>query len=796
MRTDGAVSPENRIGASPLRREDARFISGRGRYVSDMNVPGQLHCAFVRSPHAHAHVLAIDAQAARAMPGVAAILDGAAMAAEGVGPMRALWPVRGADGPAIEPPRYGLARGMVHHIGEAVAVVLAATPAEAEDAALAVQVQYQPLPVVVSAQAALRAGAPCLHPQAPGNLCYRYERGNRAATEAAFARAPHVVRVSLVNQRLAGCALEPRALLAQPVADGVTLYAATQVPHHIRTLLCEQLALPAAAVRVVAPDVGGGFGYKGKHYPEETVLAWAARRLQRPLKWVASRSESFLSDLQGRDHVTEAQLALDDDGVFLALRADTLVNLGAYVSSMGSAISSAVYTSLLSGMYRTPALFAEVRGVFTNTLPTDAYRGAGRPEACYVVEQLTDAAAHLLKLDRAELRRRNLIPASAMPYATSAGPVYDSGDFARVLERALVLSDYAGFAARCAAAPAHTSAVTLPPPAAPRASQPPQRAGAVTRSLRGIGIACYVESSGVGPSKFARAGGARVDLAEYASIEVASDGRITATLGTQNHGQGHETVFAQILAQQLGVAPALIDIVEGDTARIARGTGTFGSRSIAVGGSALVLAARDLIAQGWQPQGASQAPAQHHTLGQSHGVEPKSWHASAGFDPAAFAFSNGVHVCEVEIDQDTGAVRVLRYTAVDDAGTIMHPVIVEGQLHGGVAQGLGQALLEACVYDPESGQLLSGSFLDYGLPRAHTMPQQFDVENDESQPFSLNPLGAKGAGEAGTIAAPAALMLAVQHALRPLGVSAPDMPLTPARLWAALQTAAMGRASG
>ncbi len=753
------------IGASPLRREDVRFITGRGRYVADIDVPGQLHCAFVRSPHAHARVATIDAAVARSMPGVFAVLDGAAMAAGGTGPMRALWLVLGRDGPAIEPPRHGLARGVVRHIGEPVALVVATTREQAEDAALAVEVGYDTLPAVTTAQVALQSAAPCLHEQAPGNLSFHYERGNRAQTDAAFATAAHVVKVSLVNQRVAGCALEPRAVLAQPDGAGLLLHVTTQVPHHLRRLVSEELGLDEAAVRVIAPDVGGGFGYKGKHYPEHIVLAWAARQLQRPLKWVATRSESFLSYLQGRDHVTSAELALDKDGVFLGLRVHTLVNLGAYVSTMGSAISSAVYTSLLSGMYRTPVLFAEVLGVFTNTLPTDAYRGAGRPEACYVLENVIDAAARSLNIDRAELRRRNLIPVSAMPFATSAGPVYDCGDFARVFERALVLADYAGFEARrgvaasvAAVATVATSVITAVATAAP------------VNRVRGIGIACYVESSGVGPSKFARAGGARIDLAEYAVLDVTPDGRITATVGTHNHGQGHETVFAQILAQQLGVTAERIDIVEGDTARIPQGTGTFGSRSVAVGGSALVLAARGLIGQGWHAQNTAH---QH-------------WHARASFDPASFAFSNGVHVCEIEIDCDTGDIRVDRYTAVDDAGNIMHPVIVEGQLHGGVAQGLGQALMEACVYDQETGQLLSGSFLDYGMPRAHHMPRSMTIENDETQPFTLNPLGAKGAGEAGTIAAPAALVLAVRDALLPLGVDAPEMPLTPARLWAAL----------
>ena len=772
------------IGETPQRREDARLITGTGRYVADLAVPGQLHCAFVRSPYAHARIGALDTTAAQAMPGVHAVLTGADMAADGVGTMRALWLVRGVDGAAIEPPRWGLARDRVRHVGEAVALVVAASRAAAEDAAEAVQVDYTELPALTTARAALADGAALLHAEASGNRCYRYERGDHAAAAAAFAQAAHVTRITLVNQRVAGCALEPRALLAEPAGEMLTLHSSTQVPHHIRRLLCEQLALTENQVRVIAPDVGGGFGYKGKYYPEEAVLAWAALRLQRPLKWVATRGESFISDLQGRDHLTEAALALDGDGRFLGVQVETLVNLGAYVSTMGSAISSAIYTSLLCGMYRLPALHARVTGVFTNTLPTDAYRGAGRPEACYVLERLVDQAAAELSLDRAELRRRNLTPASAMPYTTAAGPIYDSGDFPRVFERALLLADYGGFEQR--------------------------RAAAAARGLRlGLGIACFVESSGVGPSSMARAGGARVGLSENAEISVDAAGRLTAVIGTQNHGQGHETVYSQILGARLGVAPRAITIVEGDTGRLHEGTGTFGSRSVAVGGSALLLAADELIAAGKQtlaqqwdvaPEeiafavtrqgGYFSARGQRMGFAQVaqliHAQANAPWRGEANFDPQAFAFSNGVHVCEVAVDVATGVIHIERYSAVDDVGNVIHPVIVEGQLHGGVAQGLGQAMHEGVAYDAENGQLLTGSFMDYGLPRAHHMPAHFEGETEQSQPYKLNPLGAKGAGEAGTIAAPAALVNAALDALRPLGVTDLTMPLTPARVWAAI----------
>jgi len=809
------------VGAAPLRREDARFITGRSRFVADISLPGQLHCAFVRSPHAHAQMERVDTREAVGMAGVRAVLTGAEMADDGVGPLRSLWLVRSAGAPSVEPPRWALARDRVRHIGEAVAVVIAQSREAAEDAAERVSVDYTPLPALIDPRQARMVNALPLHKTAPGNRCYTYERGDRAATAAAFSAAAHITRLTLVNQRVAGCALEPRALLAAPAVPAVsaehgmpcapgapgvpatpapellTLYSSTQVPHHIQQLLCEELDLAPSAVRVVAPDVGGGFGYKGKHCAEELVLAWAARRLQCPLKWVATRSESFLSDLQGRDHHSEAALALDGDGRFLAIQVDTLVNLGAYVSTMGSAISSVIYTSLLCGMYQIGAMHARVEGVFTNTLPTDAYRGAGRPEACYVLERLVDQAAVELGIARAELRRRNLVPARAVPYTSAAGPVYDSGDFQRVFERALALADYPGFPAR--------------------------RAQATSRGAHlGLGIACFVESSGVGPSKLAQAGGARVALSESATVSVHVDGSVTAVIGTQNHGQGHETVFTQILATRLGLDPARIEIVEGDTGRIAHGTGTFGSRSVAVGGSALLLAAEDLIKSGRQAaarawgiaiddvsytivDGVGRYVADARSLdtaaisrlihdpeasgaGSESGGAP-AWRGHATFDPQAFAFSNGVHLCEVEVDTNTGIVKVLRYSAVDDVGRVIHPAIVEGQLHGGVAQGLGQALKEACVYDPDTGQLLTGSFLDYALPRSEDAPARFDSENDESQPYRLNPLGAKGAGEAGAIAAPAALVNAVLDALRPLGVTDLEMPLTPARVWAALRAA-------
>ena len=775
------------IGARVLRKEDRRFLTGRGEFVADLAIPGALHAVLVRSPHAHARIRAIDAAAAT---GTVAVLTGADMAADGVGPMRSIWTIRSKDGrPMAEPPRWALARGRVRHVGEPVALVVAETRGAAMDAAERVAVDYEPLPAVIAARDALANGAPQVHPEAPGNVCFRWSRGDEQAVTKAFAGAAHRIVLDLVNQRIAGCAIEPRAALGVPGADAesLTLYSSTQVPHFTRRLVAEQLGLPELAIRVIAPDVGGGFGYKGKHYPEETIMAWAARRLRRPVAWVAGRTESFVSDNQARDHVTRCELALDAGGRFLALRVDTVANLGAYVSSVGAAIPSAIYTALLAGLYTTPAIYAEVTGVFTTTVATDAYRGAGRPEACFVLERLADEAARRLELDRVEIRRRNLIPPESMPYKTPIGPTYDCGDFPGILARALEVSDYAGFEAR-------------------------RKRAADCGLARGIGVACFIESSGVAPSKLAGALGARVGLFESAEIRVDWTGAVQAALGTHSHGQGHETTFAQVLASRLGVPLSKVRIVEGDTAAVPYGTGTFGSRSMAVGGSALDRATVKIIDKGRKIaahrlesaeadvefaagrfavkgtdrtlafEDVARAANTAHDL--PPGLEP-GLQESAFYDPANFAFSNGAHVCEVEVDPETGIVRIAGYWAIDDIGTVINPAIVEGQLHGAVTQGLGQGLWEACAYDA-AGQLLSASFLDYALPRADGLPD-FVSENDESQPCTHNPLGAKGCGEAGTIAAPAAVVNAVLDALGPLGVTDIAMPLTPYRVWEAIR---------
>jgi len=798
LRLTGPMHPEG-IGAAVRRREDLRFLTGEGSYVADLRLEGALHCAFVRSPHAHARIDAIDAAAARAAPGVVAVFTAADLA--GVGPMAPLWRIPGAAGTRMaEPPRWTLARDRARHVGEPLALVVAATRDQALDAAELVDVAWTPLPAVVDVRDAARADAPQLHAEAPGNLVLRFQRGNAAATEAAFARAAHVVEVELVNHRIACAALEPRAVVASPSAtrglDGhaLTIWSATQVPHHIRKLVGEQLAVPESSIRVIAPDVGGGFGTKGKHYPEETALAWAARALRRPVKWVSTRGEAFVSDYQARDHVTRAALALDAAGRFLALRVETLASAGAQVSTVGAAVPTTVYTGVLSGPYRIPAIFVDVRVLFTNTVPTDAYRGAGRPEACYVLESLAEAAAAQLGVDRFDLRRRNFVPADAMPYATAVGPTYDTGNFPRLFERALALADHAGFAARRAAS-------------------------ASKGLLRGFGACYLVESSGVAPSKYAGLFGARAGFFDSADIRVAADGSLVVMCGTHSHGQAHATTFPQVLAEKIGVPLAMIELVEGDTGRVPYGTGTFGSRSMVIAGSAIVMAAEKIIAKAKRAAAhlleADDKDVEHRVVdGQGEfrvagtdrrltwaevaravtyahnlppGMEPVL-HENAFFDPVNLTWSNGAQACEVEVDPETGAVRLVAYVCVDDIGTVINPMVVEGQVHGAAAQGIGQALFEGTHYDRATGQLLTASFLDYVLPRADSTPA-FVSETDETQPCTHNPLGAKGCGESGTIGAPAAITSAMRDALAPLGVAGLAMPFTQEKVWRAIRDA-------
>jgi len=775
------------IGASVRRKEDARFLTGRGTYTDDINRPGQTYAFILRSPHAHAEIRGIDTGKAKAAPGVVAVFTGADMA---VGGLPCGWLIHSKDGtPMAEPPHPVLAQGKVRHIGDPVAVVIAETRAQAKDAAELIAVDYKALPGVASAEDALTSGAPQLHDQAKGNLCYDWHLGDKAAADSAFAKAAHVTRLEIVNNRLVANAMEPRAAIGEydRATGEYTLYTTSQNPHVIRLLMgAFVLQLPEHKLRVVAPDVGGGFGSKIYHYAEEAIVTWASAKVGRPIKWTAERGESFISDAQGRDHVTHAELALDKDGKFLGMRVSTIANLGGYLSTFATAIPTYLYGTLLAGTYTTPAIYVEVKAVFTNTVPVDAYRGAGRPEACYVVERLVETAAREMKIDPAELRRRNFVPKDAYPYQTPVALAYDSGDYFTTLEMATKAADYAGFAKR-------------------------REEAAKRGKLRGIGIATYIEACGIAPSAVAGALGARAGLYESAEVRVHPTGSITVFTGSHSHGQGHETTFAQLVSERLGVPLEMVDVVHGDTNKIQFGLGTYGSRSLPVGGSALMKAIDKVVNKGKKIAAhlleASEADIEfkdgkYSVAGTDKNVPfgqvafsayvPHNYpieelepglDETAFYDPKNFTFPAGCHIAEVEIDRDTGTVEVVKFTAADDFGRIINPMIVEGQVHGGLAQGIGQALYENTVYD-DSGQLVTGSFMDYCMPRADNLPS-FDVATHTTL-CTHNPLGVKGCGEAGAIGAPAAIMNAVVDALAPLGVKDLEMPATPERIWRAI----------
>jgi aerobic carbon-monoxide dehydrogenase large subunit len=785
----------NGVGASVRRREDPRFLTGRGNYTDDFKRPNMTHMVHVRSPYAHALVKGIDASAALAAPGVVAVLTGTDMEADKVGSLPCGWQIHSKDGsPMKEPGHFPLARGRVRYVGDAVAVVIAETKDQARDAAELVMVDYEELPAVAASTRAATPDAPQVHDEAPGNVCYDWHLGDKAAVDAAFAQAAHVAKIDLVNNRLVPNAMEPRAALGEydPSSGEHTLTTTSQNPHVIRLLMgAFVLGIPEHKLRVVAPDVGGGFGSKIFHYGEEAVVTWAAKKIGRPVKWTADRSESFLTDAHGRDHVSHAELAMDKDGHFLGLRVATLANLGAYLSTFAPSIPTYLYATLLAGQYKTPAIYAEVKAVFTNTAPVDAYRGAGRPEACYLIERLVDIAAGVAGLDRVEIRRRNFVPASAMPYQTPVALQYDSGDFAKNLDIALPLVDYDGFAARKAASKAKGK-------------------------LRGIGFSTYIEACGIAPSNVAGALGARAGLYESAEVRFHPTGSVTVFTGSHSHGQGHETTFAQLVSQRFGVPIENVEIVHGDTAKIPFGMGTYGSRSLAVGGSAIVKA-MDKVERKAKKIAAHMLEAAETDIEVKEGrftvagtdkslgigdialqayvphnfpldeLEP-GLDEQAFYDPKNFTYPNGCHVCEVEIDPDTGVTQVVAFSAVDDFGNVINPLIVEGQVHGGIVQGIGQALLENCVYDDESGQLLTGSYMDYCMPRADDVPS-FTVRYHEDQPCTHNPLGVKGCGEAGTIGASAAVMNAVVDALGDFGVTHLDMPATPEKIWRVIQDA-------
>ncbi|WP_119420536.1 xanthine dehydrogenase family protein molybdopterin-binding subunit [Desertibaculum subflavum] len=765
--------------AQALRRfEDQRLITGNGRYVDDINLPDQVYGYVVRSPHAHARIKGIDVAAATAVPGVLGVLTAKDLAADGIGPRPCLVPLKNKDGTDRASPVFPvLATEKVRFVGDAVAFVVAETLTEARDAAEQVMVDYAEEPGVADMRDALKPGAPQIHAEAPGNLCFDWHQGDKAKVDEAFAAAKHKVAIEVVNNRVVVASMEARAALASydATSDRYTLHTNTQGVHSVRRMLAEMvLKVPSEKLRVITPDVGGGFGMKLFLYAEHVLVTYAAKKLGRPVKWTSERAEAFLSDTQGRDNLSQAEIALDADGKILALRVATLANLGAYLSNFAPFIPTMAGSRVLSVQYRMPQIYVEVKGVLTNTVPIDAYRGAGRPEANYLVERLIDKAARVTGIDAVELRRRNFIPPSAMPYATPTGLNYDSGEFAQNLELALKAADRAGFAARKAASKAKGKA-------------------------RGFGIACYLEAT-AGPTE------------ERAEIKFEADGSVILLVGTQSTGQGHETAYMQLVNEKLGIPYDKIRVVQGDSDLIKSGGGTGGARSLYSEGGALVGAADKVIDKGRQIAGhlletatadIEFAQGRFRIAGTDRGLSLFDV-AQAARDPAkrpagmeggldadevfkvAGTFPNGCHIAEVEVEPDTGRVQLVGYTVVDDMGRVINPMILEGQAHGGIAQGVGQALIEHTAYDA-NGQLLSGSFMDYGLPRADDLPDigfQLNVV-----PATTNVLGVKGAGEAGTVGAAPAVMNALVDALAEYGVTHVDMPATPEAVWRAIRGA-------
>jgi carbon-monoxide dehydrogenase large subunit len=772
------------MGRSLARLEDERFLTGRGHYVEDVDAAGMLHGYVLRSPHAHAIIESIGADTARAVPGVHAVYTEADLREDGLGPLPCTTQVA-TLAPLVIPPRPALAHGRVRHVGDPVAFIVAESREAARDAAELIEVAYESLDAVVDAPAALESDAPRLWDEAPGNLSYRFQKGDRAAVDAAFAAAAHVVEITLVNNRVVQAPLEPRAAIGRYDAGSgeFHLLFTGQGVHGIRKQLAESVfRLPEERFRFVAPDVGGGFGSKNFLYPEWVLVLFAARRLGRTVRWIADRAEDFLGAAQGRDNHTNGRLALDAKGRFLALDVKTLANLGAYLSGNGPGSSTLSPSTAMGGLYVVPAVFMDVRGVFTNTVPIDAYRGAGKPEANYLIERLVDLAARQLGIDPVELRRRNLI--ASFPHRTGLGMQIDCGRFVENLEEGVRLADRAGFESRRAAS---------------------QRAG----RLRGMGVACFLETSRGAPN-------------EGAEIRFEPDGRVALLLGTQSNGQGHETSYPQIAADLLGLPIETFRYVQADTREVKYGHGHGGARSMHMGGQALVQAIEGVIAKGRaiaarllqaDPAevefGAGRFAVRDSGVGGSGRSIELLALASAATDPAnlpdgttpgldtyafnqsdVFTFPSGCHVAEIELDPETGRMILERYTIVDDYGRLINPVLTAGQVQGGVAQGIGQAMLEHTVYDAQSGQLLSGSFMDYTLPRADDLPG-FDITFAQSV-TAANRLGVKGSGQAGCIAAPQTIMNAVLDALGPLGIRDLDMPATPERVWQAIVTARRG----
>jgi aerobic carbon-monoxide dehydrogenase large subunit len=769
------------IGQSVSRFEDPRLLRGRGRFVDDINQPGQAYAVILRSPHAHAVIRSIDTGAAARAPGVLAVYTGDDVTRDGLGTMNVALPRKRPDGsPMFAKPHRGLTSGRVRYVGDPVAMVVAESVAQARDAAELIEIDYEPLPSVTDTADSAAPGAPAVWDECPDNISNVFQAGNAAQTEAAFAAATHVVKRRYVISRVYAHYMQPRGVLASydEGDERYTIWADVQYPHRVRNALAANIfKIPEHRIRVIANDIGGGFGTKGWQYPEHRLVPWAARKLARPVKWTCDRSEAILADEHARDNVSDAEIALDAEGKILGLRVKTLANVGAYVSSDRNLLATFANVHTLSGTYAIPAAHVTVTAMMANTNGTAPYRGAGRPESIYVIERLLDDAARQLGMDRIELRRKNLVPAAAMPYRNPFGVTYDCGEFERGMNQALAASDFEGFGKRRAEASARGM-------------------------LRGIGVANAIERA-ASPGQH-----------EFAEIRFNPSGSALVLLGTKSQGQGHETLFKQIVHQRLGLDPSEVQFIDGDTDRVAFGMGTNGSRSTVVGGTALWRAADRIIAKGKKIAAhLLEASAGDIEFGNGEfkvaGTDKKialkevakaafvvarlppgfegGLYETGTFAPSNDTWPNGTHVCEVEIDPQTGQVQVVAYLVADDVGNMVNPVGVKGQIHGGVAQGLGQALMERVVYDRDSGQLLSGSFMDYAMPRAADMPY-IQVENN-SVPTNLNPLGAKGAGEAGTVGAIPAIMNAVIDALAPLGITTLEMPATSEKVWAAIRAA-------
>jgi len=784
------------IGASTKRREDVRFLTGKGRYTDDINIRGQLYAHFVRSDVAHGRINGIDTAAAEAMPGVHRVFTAKDFAA--VGGLPCGWQVTDRFGKVMQEPKHPiLADGKVRHVGDAIAMVVADTLEEARDAGEALGIDITELPAVIDMKAALAEGSPKVHDDLTSNLCYDwgFVEDNKGAVNAAFDAAAHVVSLELVNNRLVANPMEPRVAVGdfESHNDQHTLYTTSQNPHVIRLLMgAFVLGIPEHKLRVVAPDVGGGFGSKIFHYAEEAAVVFAAKQLRRPVKWTSSRSEAFITDAHGRDHVTKIELALDADHNFMAIRTDTYANMGAYLSTFAPSVPTWLHGTLMAGNYKTPLIYVNVKAVFTNTVPVDAYRGAGRPEATFQLERLVDKAARQLGVDPVALRRQNFITPDMFPYQTPVAVVYDTGNYQATTDKLLEISDHAGFEARRAAS-------------------------AAKGLLRGYGFAHYIEACGIAPSHLVGQLGARAGLYESATVRVNATGSISVFTGSHSHGQGHETSFAQVVSDMIGIDAAQIDIVHGDTSNSPMGMGTYGSRSLAVGGSAIVKATNKIInkakkiashlleaAEGdielkdgkftvagtdksvdWVGVTLAAYVPHNYPL---ESLEP-GLEETAFYDPSNFTYPAGAYACEVEVDPETGRVSIAAFSAADDFGNIVNPMIVSGQVHGGLAQGIGQALMENCAYD-ENGQLLSGSYMDYAMPRAEDLPM-YNVDHSCNTPCTHNPLGVKGCGEAGAIGSPPAVVNAVIDALHRGGhthIAHIDMPLTPSRVWSAMNS--------